>query len=125
MAKLGNKNLGYFRIFFIDSQCFGNNSPQQVIILMTFYCCRYYNVSIILEMDENIAIVPSKHRKTETNYELSIICQQDAPNETLVTNPNVESVETLLTVIRECYQYGDTSVDVFAIRTKDLTAQEI
>ena len=55
-------------------------------------------------MDESIAIAPS-----------CASCQQDPSNETIVANQNVESVETLLTVTKESYQYGGTSVE-------DLTA---
>ena len=79
----------------------------------------------VSEIENDIAIAPSKKRKTEIDYRYSIICQQHLANEKTVTTPKPESIETILNLTREWYQYGDTSLTEFVMRTKECTFQDI
>ena len=58
-------------------------------------------------MEEAVAIDPNKRRKTETGYQLCIICQVRTHDEPFVENPQVQSRETVLNLSRQIHSYAD------------------
>ena len=76
-------------------------------------------------IDDAIVIAPAKKRKTETNYQKSVICQKKLAAEALVAIPKQNSIENVLNLSRERYKYGNTAAAEFVQRTVNETASII
>ena len=69
-------------------------------------------------MEVAVTIAPNKRQDTETDYQLRIICQVCTHNEPFVENPQVQSMETVLSLSRRRH-IQDVE------RTEDITASAI
>ena len=72
-------------------------------------------------MGEPSSLTPWKKRKTENEYSLCLICQEQSTVK-VIKNPNNESLKKLLSLSRERAEYGDTKVFEFVERNKNLRA---
>ena len=70
-------------------------------------------------MGEPSSLTPWKKRKTENEYSLCLICQEQSAVK-VIKNPNNESLKTLLSLSSERAEYGDTKVYEFVERNKSL-----
>ena len=75
-------------------------------------------------MGEPSSLTPWKKRKTENEYSLCLICQEQSTVK-VIKNPNNESLKKLLSLSREWAQYGDTKVFEFVERSKNLCADDL
>ena len=72
-------------------------------------------------MGEPSSLTPWRKRKTENEYSLCLICQEQSTVK-VIKNPNNESLKKLLSLSRERAEYGDTKVFEFVERNKNLRA---
>ena len=75
-------------------------------------------------MGEPSSLTPWKKRKTENEYSLCLICQEQSTVK-VIKNPNNESLKKLLSLSRERAEYGDTKVFEFVERNKNLCANDL
>ena len=75
-------------------------------------------------MDEPSSLTPWKKRKTENEYSLCLICQEQSTVK-VIKNPNNESLKKLLSLSRERAEYGDTKVFEFVERNKNLCHDDL
>ena len=75
-------------------------------------------------MDEPSSLTPWKKRKTENEYSLCLICQEQSTVK-VIKNPNNESLKKLLSLSRERTEYGDTKVFELIERDKNLCADDL
>ena len=75
-------------------------------------------------MGEPSSLTPWKKRKTENEYSLCLICQEQSTVK-VIKNPNNESLKKLLSLSRERAEYGDTKVFEFVERNKNLCADDL
>ena len=75
-------------------------------------------------MGEPSSLTPWKKRKTENEYSLCLICQEQSTVK-VIKNPNNESLKKLLSLSRERAEYGDTKVFKFVERNKNLCADNL
>ena len=72
-------------------------------------------------MGEPSSLTPWKKRKTENEYSLCLICQEQSTVK-VIKNPNNESLKKFLSLSREQAEYGDTKIFEFVEKIKNLCA---
>ena len=75
-------------------------------------------------MGEPSSLTPWKKRKTENEYSLCLICQEQSTVK-VIKNPNNESLIKLLSLSRERAEYGDTKVFGFVESNKSQCAEDL
>ena len=75
-------------------------------------------------MGEPSSLTAWKKRKTENEYSLCLICQEQSTVK-VIKNPNNESLKKLLSLSRERAEYGDTKVFEFVERNKNLCPDDL
>ena len=75
-------------------------------------------------MGEPSSLTAWKKRKTENEYSLCLICQEQSTVK-VIKNPNNESLKKLLSLSRERAEYGDTKVFEFVERNKNLCGDDL
>ena len=75
-------------------------------------------------MGEPSSLTPWKKRKTENEYSLCLICQEQSIIK-VIKNPNNESLKKLLSLSRERAEYGHTKVFEFVERSKNVCADDL
>ena len=72
-------------------------------------------------MGEPSSLMPLKKRKTENEYGLCLICQEQSTVK-VIKNPNNKLLKKFLSLSRERAEYGDTKKFEFVERIKNLCA---
>ena len=74
-----------------------------------------------LRIGEPSSLTAWKKRKTENEYSLCLICQEQSTVK-VIKNPNNESLKKFLSLSRERAEYGDTKIFEFVEKIKNLCA---
>ena len=75
-------------------------------------------------MGDPSSLTPGKKRKTENEYSICLIYQEQSTVK-VIKNPNNESLKKLLSLSRQRAEYGDAKVLEFVERNKNLSVDDL
>ena len=74
-------------------------------------------------MDDAIVITLAKKRKTETDSQKCVICQEKLATEALVATPKLNSIAGVLNLNRKRHKYGGTAAVEYGVAAVEYSVQ--